>query len=243
MPESKSFFDDLPEEKVSGEMPVADPVEEPQMEAKPTEKDARDVALERKSTALSEERKKRKQLEERVKALEGAKVEKKEAKADNDDDEEEFVPPVTALNEEEMLNKLEKRRQEKEYSESTQTEIGNIARGAGKSKQWALKLKETVDSLPANLRSGNPETDVRAAIRFLESASSSGAFSMPSGSSALDIPYSAVPGGDSLSQLSENGRAFTKRKWTDLDDKKIDEYLRMPKKRLENGNVEIPLIR
>lgn len=245
MPEAKSFFDDLKdEEEKVGEKIEEKPqekVEEKQPESK--EKDPRDVALERKSTALAEERRKRKELEAKLKEFEGKKDEKEE---DLEEDEEE--KPVKEkkqsvetksepLDEEALLAKLEQRRKVEEYSNKVVEKIGFIAKGANKSKQWALKVKETVDSLPVNLRSGDPETDLRSALRFLESSNEGGSFNMPS--SSFDLPVASVSNNTSI---SDNGRQLAKDKWG-MDDKVIDEYLATPRTLLPDGNTSFKLIK
>jgi len=238
MPDEKSAFDDLKDEGVKTDELVDAPEEatEPEEPKKEEEKDPRDIALERKSTALSEERRKRKELEAKLKALEA----KKAPKADDVDEEEEEVDaPAAPLDRESIIQEVENRRKQAEYQTNIDQEIFTIAKGAGKSKQWAQKVKETISSLPANIRSGHHATDVATAIRFMESASGSQAFSMPGAGSSVDLPFGP---GSSTNELSPGAREFIKQEMR-LDDKTVDTFLNTPMKRLENGNLSFKLIK
>lgn len=226
------FFADLPEDEK--EKPVVVEEEKEVVEEKPAERSAEQIALERKSTALAEERRKRKALEARVAELEGKKKEEPEEK----EEEVEEKKPETIDRDSIVKEVIEKQKQD-DYSSKTVARIGFIAKGAGKTKQWAMKVKETVDTLPQNLRSGDAETDTQTAIRFLESSSSGGtSFNLPSGGGAFDLP--SANSGDE--RLSASGRELARGKMN-MTDEQIDKYMKEPQIKMQDGSIGFKLIK
>lgn len=222
-----SFFEDLPEEKV--EVKPEEKVEEPKAEVKkeePVAKTATEISLERKSTALAEERRKRKALEAEIAELKGKK------------DEPEDEPKPDVLDRKSIIEDVRAGIKQDEYSNKVVGRIGFIAKGAGKTKQWALKVKETVDTLPQNLRSGDPETDTQTAIRFLESSGSAGSFTMPTGGSAFDLPST----GSSDERLSSGGRDLARQR-LNLTDEQVDKFLSEPQIKMQDGAIGFKLIK
>ena len=230
--EKKDFFAGLPDEKKDEEKPIE---EEPKAEEPPAEepkpKSAMEISLERKSTALAEERRKRRALEAQL-----AEMKKPEPKKTDEEPKDDAVPEVKPLDEEALLAKLDERRRKEDYSGKVIDKISFIARGAGKSRQWAEKIKETVDNLPANLKSGDPETDTQTAIRYIESAG--GASGSLPGGSIVDLPSAAKED----ENLSASGRELAKQR-LNIDDKEVDRYLATPRTKLDNGNVSFKLIK
>lgn len=231
----KSFFSDLPDEE--GEKKEEPKVEEKPKEEPAKEKSSMEVSLEKKSAALSEERRKRKELEAKLKEFEAKKEEKPKTAKDEEEDEETEPDKPGVVDRDSLIKELEERRHKEEYDTRVAESISVIAKGAAKPRQWAEKVQETVQSLPPNLRSGDPATDTATAIRFLESSSGSGSFVMPS--SSVDLPISMTPGTE---ELSANGRELARQK-LGLKDEEIDKYLKTPRIRLENGNTSFKLIK